>query len=182
MLKGIAILAVGVAIGAGGAYLGLRTETLQRTQVWQVVPKAKVAAAGIKDDVDCFPQQSLVSDDQRRLVKDNASTILADLPEGSRVAVANLLRDDAPLPYTGQRAVRSAAILHSLDRYRQCLAGGGESCDKGDAAHLFVPAVQASDRPEVDAAFKAGSWREHLRADIAAADFCTQVWKAVPRG
>ena len=176
MFKTIALLMLGAVLGGSLSLAAVKLNYVELPKSWQKIDLERARASmSPKDDPDCFPEPSIVTNAQREDVRANAAAVIAHISEEHRAIFRNLVRGDGPIPYKGQAALRSAAILHSLLQLNACLTSGEDedtTCPKLEAGHLFTERAAVFGDLRRDAAYKAGLWTLLLKRDLEESNFC----------
>lgn len=173
--KYLGMIAFGAIIGGSASFAAVKLRYVELPRSWQIVELERARAVmSNNDNPDCFPEPSIITNLQRVSVRNNAEAILTQMPDEHRAILKNLLRDDGPVPYRGQMAIRSAAILNSLQQLNKCLSTYQDiDCPKADAAHLFDQKVGVLMELKTEAAYKTGIWTMIFKSDLENSSFCS---------
>lgn len=155
-------LFAGALAGAVGGYLAADRGPVT-APVWRAI---KAPAVAPQHDPECFPSTTIAAAEDKAEVRSRMNELKSELPAEEIAILANLVREDSvPVPYSGQRAIRSAAILASAIAYDACLKASGTDCAPGRAAHL-VKAENA------DVSRTLGRWAVLTQTDLKKSAFC----------
>ncbi len=168
----------GILAGAAGGYLAADRGPLTAS-IWRLV---RAPEAPPQNDPDCFPKVTIASDEDRDVIRKRMDILRSEIPEQEIAILTNLIRDDqAPVPYSGQRAMRSAANLASMLDYQACRKRGASDCSAHRATHLV--ASQPADRPEVGQVERQiGRWSILTQNDLKRSTFCRLEYVVVGAG
>lgn len=163
----IGILA-GILLGAAGGYIAGDRGPITAS-IWRLV---RAPEAPPQNDLDCFPKVAIASDEDRDIIRKRMDALRSEIPDQEIAILTNLIRDDqAPMPYSGQRAIRSAANLASMLDYQACRERGASDCLAHRATHLV--ASRSAERPEAGQVERQiGRWSILTQNDLKRSEFC----------
>lgn len=170
------LLGLGVSALSFAAGYGIADKSQKPIGVWKVV---QASVQDPKDDPDCHPPQVIATEDDKLIIRAQIDYLRAELPAEAISLVTNLVHpQDDRIPYTGQRAIRSASILASLLQYDECVSTRQNECSPGTAEHLIRAASgSASPRWAQSINRMIGRWVILTQIDLKNSAFC---WLSTP--